>query len=271
MQRKGVFFLDSTFYLDIKKILLAHEYVLDLAHRCEYRGERGSYGLVYVIRGEAKYIFSSGERVTLRPGDVFFISPTSAYSISCDCQFLHYTVNFMLNPWNAEASLLPAPYLHLEGASASAFAQMFARIVSLWQEKQFAYEMLCMSQLYELLALLYREFRGSVENAYHRLLPARAYIDAHFAEDFTLDDLARLCHMSLTNFRREWKKHFSDTPMQYRDRQRLALAKEYLHGGYYSIGEIATRCGFEDASYFIRFFKKNVGTPPKEFQRRQVE
>ncbi len=271
MQAKGVFFLDSTFYLDIKKILLAHEYVLDCAHRCEYRGERGSYGLVYVISGEAKYIFSTGERVTLRPGDVFFISPTSAYSIICDGEFLHDTINFLLHEAEGNVPYLPSPYLHLGGENASGFGQMFGRIVSLWQKKDFAFEMLCMSHLYEILALLYRECRGSVENAYHRLLPARAYIDAHFAEDFTLNDLARLCRMSPTNFRREWKKHFSDTPMQYRDRQRLALAKEYLHGGYYSVGEIATRCGFEDASYFIRFFKKHVGTPPKEFQRRQME
>ncbi|MBR2612653.1 MAG: AraC family ligand binding domain-containing protein, partial [Clostridia bacterium] len=88
--------MDSTFYLGIKKILLAHEYVLDHAHRCEYHGERGSYGLVYVIRGEAKYIFSTGERVTLRPGDVFFISPKSAYAILCDGEFLHDTINFLL-------------------------------------------------------------------------------------------------------------------------------------------------------------------------------
>ena len=263
--------MDSTFYLGIKKILLAHEYVLDHAHRCEYRGERGSYGLVYVIRGEAKYIFSTGERVTLRPGDVFFISPKSAYAILCDGEFLHDTINFLLYETEDNTAHLPSPYLHLVGENTSGFGQMFGRIVSLWQKKEFAFEMLCMSHLYELLALLYRDYSGSVKNAYHRLLPARSYIDAHFAEDFTLYDLACLCRMSLTNFRREWKRHFSDTPMQYRDRKRLALAKEYLHGGYYSIGEIATRCGFEDASYFIRFFKKNVGTPPKEFQRRQME
>ena len=129
--------MDSTFYLGIKKILLAHEYVLDHAHRCEYRGERGSYGLVYVIRGEAKYIFSTGERVTLRPGDVFFISPKSAYSILCDGEFLHDTINFLLYETEGNTPHLPSPYLHLVGENTSGFGRMFGRIVSLWQKKDY--------------------------------------------------------------------------------------------------------------------------------------
>ena len=57
------------FYLDIKKIQLAHEFILDRVHRCEYPSGRGHYGLVYVLNGKAEYRFFAGERITIKDGD----------------------------------------------------------------------------------------------------------------------------------------------------------------------------------------------------------
>jgi AraC-like DNA-binding protein len=90
-------------------------------------------------------------------------------------------------------------------------------------------------------------------------------MERNFAELINLDILAKECNMSVTNFRREWKKQYGVTPMQYRDSIRLYYAKEYLNSGYYTVGEIAERCGFDDVSYFVRFFKKNTGITPRAF------
>ena len=68
--------------------------------------------------------------------------------------------------------------------------------------------------------------------------------------------------MSKTNFRREWRARYADTPIRYRDSIRLHYASEYLSGGYYSVSEVAKKCGFEDLSYFVRFFKKHTGRTP---------
>ena len=58
--------------------------------------------------------------------------------------------------------------------------------------------------------------------------------------------------------------------MQYRDSIRLYYAKEYLNSGYYTVSEIAEKCGFDDVSYFVRFFKKRTGTPPGAYKKRNI-
>jgi AraC-like DNA-binding protein len=77
--------------------------------------------------------------------------------------------------------------------------------------------------------------------------------------------------MSVTNFRREWKKIYAEAPIQYRDSIRLYYAKEYLSSGYYTVSETAEKCGFDDVSYFVRLFKKKTGLTPGEFKKALLE
>ena len=122
--------------------------------------------------------------------------------------------------------------------------------------------------LYELLSLFYFDcINRQNDTSYHRLLPAREYIEQYFHQLISLEELAKLTNMSATNFRREWKKIYSEAPMQYRDSIRLYYAKEYLNSGYYTVSEIAEKCGFDDVSYFVRFFKKKTGRTPNEFKK----
>ena len=108
---------------------------------------------------------------------------------------------------------------------------------------------------------------GQGAASHQRLLPAKEYIEQHFDSPITLERLAFLSDMSVTNFRREWQRYYSKTPIQYRDSIRLYYAKEYLSSGYYSVTEIAKKCGFDDISYFGRYFKKKTGSTPGEFKK----
>ena len=76
--------------------------------------------------------------------------------------------------------------------------------------------------------------------------------------------------MSVTNFRREWKKRYAESPMQYRDTVRLTYAQEYLNSGYYTISEIARKCGFDDVSCFVRFYKKKTGMAPGNAKKQSM-
>ena len=69
------------------------------------------------------------------------------------------------------------------------------------------------------------------------------------------------------NFRREWKKIYSESPLQYHISIRFYYAKEYLTSGYYTVSEIAQKCGFDDVSYFVRFFKRQAGLTPGEYKK----
>ena len=86
----------ENFYLDIEKIHIAHEFILDRVQRCEYPQGRGHYGFVYVLNGKAEYRFFAGDRITVTDGDALFLSPNCAYSIVTEKEFKHTAVLFYL-------------------------------------------------------------------------------------------------------------------------------------------------------------------------------
>ena len=264
--------LSGDFYLDIEKINIAHEFILDRIHKCDYPSGRAHYGLVYVLNGKAEYRFFTGDRFTVTDGDVLFLSPNCAYSIITEKEFKHYTVNFDLHEDSSDLNALEQPYCLLQGKKSEQIERVLKELVGVWSPQKTGYEMRSVGYLYELLSQFYFEYTKEQNSVlYQRLLPAKEYIEQHFKSPITLEQLAFLSNMSVTNFRREWKKHYPESPIRYRDNIRLYYAKEYLNSGYYSVSEIAEKCGFDDVSYFVRFFKKQTGTSPGAYKKRNIE
>ncbi|MBQ7387563.1 MAG: helix-turn-helix transcriptional regulator [Clostridia bacterium] len=250
----------------IKRILIAHECVIDREHKCEYPRGRGSFGLVFALGGEAEYKFTNGERAVIRAGEIMLLSPSAAYSVSVKGGFRHYTVNF---DGDGELDILNRSYVIFSSDNSEEYRLLFKRAVGAYKSRQTGYSMLVSSQIYAIFSGLNYEISEKVQNVgkRRRLAPARQYIDEHFTESVSLSELAALSNMSLTSFRREWRGTFGDTPIKYRDEKRLSLAKDMLLEGRMSVGEIALVCGFEDASYFVRFFKKHTGFTPTEYKK----
>ena len=261
--------LKDRFFLDIQRIRLAHEFVLNRVQKCEYPLGREHYGLVYVLSGRAEYRFSTGERITVADGNVLFLSPRAAYLIVTEKEFKHYTVNFDIHEKSSRLDSLDKAFCLLSDQNTEHIKKGFAKLLSAWSQKKSGFEMQAIGRLYELLSLFYFEYhRGQDPSLYQRLLPVKEYIECNFDQPMSLEQLARLVDMSVTNFRREWKKLYGESPLQYRDDLRLSYAKEYLNSGYYSVSEIARKCGFDDVSYFVRFFKKQTGITPGDFKNR---
>lgn len=252
----------SQFYINVKRIHIAHYYTFKPENRCSYPNGRGKYGLIYVIKGNAEYRFLSGEKLTVSQGDVMFFSPEAKYTALTNSEFEHFTVNFDIHLNSSQLDILNKTYCVLKNNTAT-MEHGFKKLVTTWQNKNAGYEMISTSILYELLSLFHLHYReGQVTNNYQRLVLAKEYIEKNFFEEINLGKLAWLSNMSVSNFRREWKKIFKEPPIQYRDSIRIYYAKEYLQSGYYNIAEVAKKCGFDDVSYFVRFFKKKTGTTP---------
>ena len=254
-------------YIDVKKIYVAHEYTLDQMRKCEYPRGRGSYGLVYAIKGEAEYHFGTGEHVNIVSGDILFVFPESAYTIVTTRPFRHYTVNFDIYKEASTLQSFGVSHYLLRNDNIQPPERIFKKLVDIWKQKVFGYEMQATGVLYELLSHLYLNYLNPGNNlSKQRLQGAKEYIEHNFDKPVNLEQLAYLSTMSVTNFRREWTKLYADSPIRYRDSIRLRFAKEYLNCGYYTVSEVAEMCGFDDVSYFIRFFKKKTGMTPNVFK-----
>ncbi len=94
----------------------------------------------------------------------------------------------------------------------------------------------------------------------------REVIDLHLFSNLKVDQLAKLSNLSLSSFKREFKKQFNNSPTNYINEKRIQKAKELLTTTNLPVSEIAYETGFRDSLYFTRLFKKITGTPPTSFR-----
>lgn len=91
-------------------------------------------------------------------------------------------------------------------------------------------------------------------------------IELHLYENLSIKELAKLCNLSLSSFKRQFKTTFQDSPINYINHRKIEKAKELLKTSKFSISEISYSIGIEDPQYFTRVFKKKVGVTPSSFR-----
>ena len=89
-----------------------------------------------------------------------------------------------------------------------------------------------------------------------KLAAVHNYIDDHFSEDLSLEQLASKFYISKFYLTREYKKIYGKTIFQHIITARINYGKKLLRFSDKSVEEIAHLCGFNDQSYFARQFKK---------------
>lgn len=94
------------------------------------------------------------------------------------------------------------------------------------------------------------------------------HIDFYYNSELSLSSLARMCSVSESHLCAAFKKETGSTITDYINGTRIRQALTLLNISSLSIGEIAGRCGFSDANYFSRIFKKNQGMTPREYRDR---
>ncbi len=100
---------------------------------------------------------------------------------------------------------------------------------------------------------------------YTRIAPAADYMHKCFDKDISVENLALMCSMSPSHFRRTFKQIYNLSPVDYLNQIRINKAKDLLNSRMYSVSDIAVMTGFNSVYYFSRKFKETVGLSPKNF------
>lgn len=101
-----------------------------------------------------------------------------------------------------------------------------------------------------------------------RFQRVRMWIEEHYQETVSMEELARMAGVSRGCFFRTFKKTFGASPLAYQQSLRIEAAKTLLHATSLRCNEIAWRTGFENVCFFHRVFRKCVGMTPAQFRRR---
>ena len=94
-----------------------------------------------------------------------------------------------------------------------------------------------------------------------------SYIETHYMEDLTLEELASLVHLSRGQFCRLFQAWTGMTPFCYLNRCRVLNSSQMLAKSSQKISEVASLCGFNSISYFNRTFLKITGMTPSSYRK----
>lgn len=97
----------------------------------------------------------------------------------------------------------------------------------------------------------------------------RQAIENNLFNPLSLEQLAFICNMSLSTFKREFKKVFDETPARYIKQRRLDRAASLLSCSEDSVSHIAFDCGFQDLSTFSASFQDRFHLSPSKYRLNQ--
>nr|WP_199001023.1 AraC family transcriptional regulator [Flavobacterium sp. ASV13] len=83
----------------------------------------------------------------------------------------------------------------------------------------------------------------------------------------TLKELAFLCNMSISTFKREFEKHYDESPIKWFQNKRLEFAHYLLQQEQKNPSEIYFEVGYENLSSFTQAYKLKYGVTPKQNQK----
>ena len=107
---------------------------------------------------------------------------------------------------------------------------------------------------------------GSSEALPQAVLRARNYIEAHLAEPVNVDRMARAGQVSRAHFVRQFTRAVGMPPSDFVFERRMERASRLLLATDGAVGAIANACGFPDANYFAKAFRRHYGLSPTGYR-----
>jgi AraC-like DNA-binding protein len=97
-------------------------------------------------------------------------------------------------------------------------------------------------------------------------LLVRQAVTSHIDNNITVEELAFLCNMSLSTFKRRFARIYGNSPNRWLLEKRMERAAKMLRQDDRKASEIYYELGYENLSSFIQSFKQFYGITPKQYQ-----
>lgn len=94
----------------------------------------------------------------------------------------------------------------------------------------------------------------------------KSTIQHNIYSNLSLDELARLCHLSTSSFKRKFNEVFNSSPKKYISQKKIEKAAALLKSDNLRISDIAYDVGFDSLATFNRNFTSTYGKTPTEYR-----
>lgn len=247
--------------------------------------------LVLVLGGRGLHI-SGGKAAPLTAGDVFVVAGTREhrYERTHKLQLVNVVIGDPVSAW-LDAELKSQPgyralftlepawrrqgnahrFMRLDTAQTAALLPLLAHLEEETERGGEGYEAVARGLLLQLAATLARRW-GQADSgaartdAFASVARAVEHLESHFPEKEALTGAVRASRMSERSLRRHFSALMGCGPAQYLIKLRLQASMELLRGGRATVTEAALECGFSDASYFAKQFRRAEGRSPRQWR-----
>lgn len=230
---------------------------------------RKTSALLYLNDANVEYITSAGEKIYAKNKDVVYIPQGSLYkskffSVS-ESKPSTMLIEFELSADNKSFRASHDVSVVSVGDS-NYFDDIFSEAVKIYSKPVFSVPAF-KATVYGLIYTICQRYREKdiQEKDFSYIAPAIEYLEKHDASQINVSELAKMCHISETYFRMQFKKFAGVSPSVYCKNLMITKAKRLLKSERYTVCEVADILGFEDAGYFTKVFKRCTGRLPSSY------
>lgn len=249
---------------------------------------------IYVIEGNA-FITCNDKQTSISKGDIVFINKNVTHFIGnnnnnqnalmCSIIF-HPAFIFGLPQLELEKKYLDPiiynnsfKYLHItpDNDKYSDYNSCIQKLINLQRHQPLCYELITKSLFLKLWSFLYENLvymqkhhisTYTDSNDELRVKQAIIFIQKHYQETITLNDIASSILVSRSECCRCFKRVMNITPFEFLMKHRIMESvKRMSEMPHESISQIASEVGFNNTSYYNKLFKKYMECTPSQYRK----
>lgn len=231
--------------------------------------------LFFIVSGRGQFLVDD----QLYPVDVnslVIINPNVTHTeVSLNAQPLEYIVLGIEGIELATSSTSHGQFSILDHYGSAEISGCLRNILREMEQKNQGYKDVCQAYMEILIIRLMRITALAVPAEPHAIsnnrqcAAVRRYIDLHFKEALTLEQLAEESHMNKYYLSHAFKREYGISPINYMISKRIEESKYLLAETDLSMSQIAQLLGFSSLSYFSQVFHRTQAVSPKEYRQSQ--
>ena len=223
----------------------------------------------YVASGKIRFDFE-GKSFEAAKGSVVYLPYDAAYfSEWQDENDIGYiTTEFIMSGTDGERFSLFDEIRIVANDTGSEYMDRFTGLYDVWTRGEFGYKLKSRALFLELLhRLCVDSVKSELRRSYKSIYRAILHLENNYIDNISTDELAKMCGMCQSSFRRLFHEYAGMSPVKYKNALRAKKAAELLATGEYTVGEAAELVGIPDLAYFNRVFRQTYGKNPKDCKR----
>ena len=246
------------------------------------------FELEFLLSGERSY-FTKSEMYKLQAPALLVLPPQSTHKFESNgCEV--YTLQISPESLSEDQltflkSLAKKGVVHFPAQKTSPLRTMYENLLKIYKSFPFNTHKKMAFNIYlgRLFYMFYSYANVSQQETHYSLMedvsPTTApvilkvldYLHNHYKEDFSLDDLCKLFHVSKSYLSSSFARATNTTIFQYKLSLQLQEAKRLCRETRYSYDKIAEMTGFSSGNYFRLIFKKHEGQTPNQHRYNSLE